>query len=87
MGHRPEFYDFDLFQAAPVSRDLDECPLAQVTCTVFDTETTGLDPSSGDEIIQIGATRIVNGKQTKVTLKLSDKIRQDDTILVPQRMF
>jgi DNA polymerase-3 subunit epsilon len=59
---RPEFYDFDLFQTSPGSRELDEHTLAEITYTVFDTETTGLDPSSGDEIIQIGATRIVNGK-------------------------
>jgi len=59
---RPEFYDFDLFQTSPRSRELDEHTLAEITYTVFDTETTGLDPSSGDEIIQIGATRIVNGK-------------------------
>jgi len=59
---RPEYYDFDLFQTSECSRELDEHALAELTYTVFDTETTGLDPSRGDEIIQIGAVRIVNGK-------------------------
>jgi DNA polymerase III subunit epsilon len=59
---RPEYYDFDLFQAAASGHALDERPLAALTYTVFDTETTGLDPAQGDQIIQIGATRIVNGK-------------------------
>ena len=59
---RPEFYDFDLFRASEQSRALDDRPLVELAYTVFDTETTGLSPSQGDEIIQIGATRIVNGK-------------------------
>ncbi|MBL8349431.1 MAG: DNA polymerase III subunit epsilon [Burkholderiaceae bacterium] len=59
---RPEYYDFDLFRSTDASRALDERPLAELSCTVFDTETTGLEPSQGDEIIQIGATRIVNGR-------------------------
>ena len=59
---RPEFYDFDLFQPSAQARALDERALSQLSYTVFDTETTGLNPSEGDEIIQIGATRIVNGK-------------------------
>jgi DNA polymerase III subunit epsilon len=59
---RPEVYDFDLFRATDQSRVLAERRLDQISYTVFDTETTGLDPSSGDEIIQIGATRIVAGK-------------------------
>lgn len=60
--NRPEYYDFDLFAQTESSRALDERPLAELSYTVFDTETTGLNPSEGDEIIQIGATRIVAGK-------------------------
>ena len=59
---RPEFYDFDLFQSDNRSRKLDDCRLRELSYTVFDTETTGLNPAGGDEIIQIGAVRIVNGK-------------------------
>ncbi|UCV09759.1 exonuclease domain-containing protein [Dechloromonas denitrificans] len=58
---RPEYYDFDLFNFADKSIDL-ERKLSDLTCTVFDTETTGLEPSNGDEIIQIGAARIVNNR-------------------------
>lgn len=59
---RPEFYDFDLFQTREMAVELAERSLAELAYTVFDTETTGLEPSAGDEILQIGATRIVAGK-------------------------
>lgn len=57
---RPVFYDFDLFQQAGQDAALDRMSLAQISYTVFDTETTGLQPAAGDEIISIGAVRIVN---------------------------
>ncbi len=62
---RPEFYDFDLFGRSAgdgAAGGLGARALAALTCTVFDTETTGLDPGAGDEIIQIGAVRVVAGK-------------------------
>ena len=59
---RPEYYDFDLFEHSEAANALDDRSLADLTYTVFDTETTGLNPAGGDQIIQIGAARVVNGK-------------------------
>lgn len=59
-GSRPAFYDFDLFHQAGQLPGVDTQPLEALTFTVFDTETTGLNPRGGDEIISIGAVRIVN---------------------------
>ncbi len=58
---RPEYYDFNLFNYHESGIDLDR-KLTELTYTVFDTETTGLEPSKGDEIIQVGAVRIVGGR-------------------------
>jgi DNA polymerase-3 subunit epsilon len=59
---RPRFYDFDLFHQPGQTAELDQQALARISYTVFDTETTGLHPAAGDEIIAIGAVRIVNGR-------------------------
>jgi DNA polymerase-3 subunit epsilon len=59
---RPDSYDFDLFQPSPSHLALDERPLSELAFTVFDTETTGLAPTQGDEILQIGAVRVLRGR-------------------------
>jgi len=58
---RPEYYDFNLFNFQESGIDLDR-KLTELAYTVFDTETTGLEPSNGDEIIQVGAVRVVNSR-------------------------
>jgi DNA polymerase-3 subunit epsilon len=59
---RPAYYDFDLFRHREVSQELEARSLEELAYTAFDTETTGLEPSAGDEIIQIGAVRILNNR-------------------------
>ena len=58
---RPVNYEFDLFNQE-IGTKTAQKPLRECTFVVFDTETTGLSPSDGDEIIQIGAIRIVHSR-------------------------
>lgn len=61
---RKVVYDFDLLTRAREA-EVAQTPLERLTCVVFDTETTGLLPSEGDEIVQIAAVRIVNGRRVE----------------------
>ena len=59
LKDRPEFYDFSLFERDTTLDQMD-VPLNELSFIVFDTETTGLHPSQGDEIVQISGIRIVD---------------------------
>jgi DNA polymerase-3 subunit epsilon len=69
-GRRPRpvaravVYDFDLLSQARAEKVADMA-LDRLTCVVFDTETTGLLPERGDEIVQIAAVRLVNGRRVE----------------------
>jgi DNA polymerase-3 subunit epsilon len=62
LDSRPEFYDFDLFDQAQQSPEWHDRTLADLAYTIFDTETTGFHPDAGDEVVSIGAVRVVNGR-------------------------
>lgn len=62
LPERQVFYDFSLVEASRAPGEMAGQPLSSLHYVVFDTETTGLRPSEGDEILYIAAVRIVNGR-------------------------
>ncbi|WP_342070916.1 3'-5' exonuclease [Yoonia algicola] len=60
VAARPLTFDFELlYQKIPA--ELGDTPLQELVYVVFDTETTGLNPLK-DEVVQLGAVRVVNGQ-------------------------
>jgi DNA polymerase III subunit epsilon len=72
---RKVVYDFDLLSKARGAAVADT-RLEDLTCVVFDTETTGLSPAT-DEIVQIAAVRLVNNRRLETEVF--------DTLVDPRR--
>ena len=62
LPDRPMAYDFKLMNRPRAASELMQRRIDELDYVVFDTETTGLRPNSGDELIQIGAVRVSYGK-------------------------
>ncbi|MEW6220933.1 MAG: exonuclease domain-containing protein [Thermodesulfobacteriota bacterium] len=57
---RPIYTDFIVDEAPADRAFLQEWPLSRIPFVVFDTETTGLAPLAGDEIVSLAGVKIVN---------------------------
>lgn len=57
---RPLVYDFDLLTTEP-AQDIWDTKLSELCFVCFDSETTGLS-TQHDEVVQIGAVRVLNGR-------------------------
>lgn len=64
IAERPTVFDFDLLNRVPDDTKIGR-GLRDLTYVVFDTETTGLDPRGGDEIVQLAAVRVMNGRRVQ----------------------
>lgn len=64
---RTVVYDFELL-TKDRNAGIAQARLDDLTYVVFDTETTGLLPSRGDEIVQLAAVRIVNGRRVEMEM-------------------
>jgi len=62
LPERPEFYDHDLLNQPMHMEELGERSLKSLPYVMFDTETAGLSPPGGDEIISIAGVRVRDGK-------------------------
>lgn len=77
VASRPVFYNTDIFKETTRNETLKNKALRDLTYIVFDTETTGLNPSGGDEIISIAGVRVHK-------MKLNDNEIFDE-LVNPQR--
>ena len=60
ISARPLVFDFDLMSAADTGA-IHDTPLKDLCFVAFDTETTGLSVSK-DDVVQLGAVRVLNGR-------------------------